>query len=144
VAAAGTETDDADLAGGIRLRAQIGHRAGNVAHDLCIGHAAGGADAGAEVVGRLDGIAFAEIKVWRDRRVTVMGELAHDLGGPLAPARDVMDDDDAGEFSRPGRLCVIGLALVAIMAAERHHFRMQTLVETHAPLPCSWVFGRYR
>ena len=61
VAAAGAEADDADLAGGVRLRAQISHGARNVAHDLRIGDAAGGADARAEIVGRLVGIAFAEI-----------------------------------------------------------------------------------
>ena len=137
MAAAGAEADDADLAGGIRLRAQISHRAGDVAHDLRIGDAAGGADAGAEIVGRLVGIALAEIKMRRDRRVAVMGKLAHDFGGPLAPARDVMNDDDAGKFSGACRPRVIGLALVAIMAAERHRFRLQTLVETHISLPCS-------
>ena len=32
----------------------------------------------------------------------MMSKLADDFRGPFAPARDVMDDDDAGKF--PGRV----------------------------------------
>ena len=42
-----------------------------------------------------------------------------------------MDDDNAREFSRAGRPRVIGLALIAIVTAERNDFRLQTLVITH-------------
>ena len=62
VAAARAESDDADSAVGIGLRAQIIHRAFDVAHDLGVGHAAGGAHARAKIVGRLVTGVFAEIK----------------------------------------------------------------------------------
>jgi hypothetical protein len=35
----------------------------------------------------------------------------------------MVDNDDAGEFPRPGRARQIGLALIAVMAAERNGFR---------------------
>ena len=113
VAAAGAESDDADFAVGVRLRAQIGHGAGNIAHDLGVGDAARGAHARADIVGAAG--AFAEIKMRRDRRIAVMRELAHHFHDPFVPARQVMDHDNAGKFSRraagarnrprPGRHC---------------------------------------
>ena len=67
----------------------------------------------------------------RDRRIAVMGELAHDFDDPFVPAGQVMDDDDAGEFSGPRRTRVIGFALIAVVAAERHRFRLQALIKAH-------------
>ena len=89
VAPAGAEADHADLAVGIGLRAQELHAAGDVAHHLLVGDAAGRAHARAHVV-RAAG-AFAEIEVRRDGRQSVMGELAGRLFDPFVPARHVMD-----------------------------------------------------
>src|SRR5580692_5338060 len=63
-----------------------------------------------------------------------MREFTHHLCGPLAPARDVMDNDNAGEFSRAGRAGVIGLTLIAVVAAEWNDFRGQSLIITHDAL----------
>ena len=74
MAAAGAEADHADLAVGVRLRPQIRGSASGVADHLVVGHAAGGANACADVVRAAR--AFAEIQVRRDGGEAVMGKLA--------------------------------------------------------------------
>src|SRR5580704_3400568 len=118
------------------------HRGRHIAHDLCVGDAAGGANAGAKVIGTFAGTAFAEIEVRRDRRVAMVRQLAHDLGGPLAQPRYVMNYDDPGELSRACRTRVVGFTLIAIVAAKRHHFGLQALIVTHRALPFSQASDR--
>ena len=77
---------------------RIRHRALDVAHHLIVGHAAGGAHAGADVIGAAGTV--AEVEVRRDRREAVMRELARDLDDPLVPARQMMNHHHAAEPSR--------------------------------------------
>ncbi len=133
--ATGAEADDADFAGGIGLSAQPRHGARGIAHDLRVGNAAGGADAGTKIVGRL--IALTEIEMVRNRRIAMMGEFAHHFHRPFIPARQVMDDNHAGKLTGARRARVIGFALVAVVSAESHRLRLQALIVAHVSTPCS-------
>ena len=77
----------ADLAVGVGLRPQIGRRAPGVADHLVVGHAAGRAHARAEVIRAAS--ALAEVQMRRDRRKSVMGELARGLDDQFVPAGHV-------------------------------------------------------
>ena len=116
MAAARAEADDADLAGGVRLRPQERHAGGDVAHHLLVVGAAGRPRPRGDVVGAAR--TEAEEQMRGDGRIAAMGAFAHDLGGPLVPAGHVMDHDDAGNFAGTLRARVIGLALVAVVTAE--------------------------
>ena len=94
MASARTEADHADLAIGVGLRAQEFHTAGDIAHHLLVGHAAGRAHPRADVIGTAG--AVAEIEMRRDRRQAMMGELAGRFFDPFVPTGHVMDQDDAG------------------------------------------------
>ena len=126
------EADHPDLAVGIGLGAQELHAAGDVAQDLFVGDAAGRAHARAHVV-RAAG-AFAEIKVRRDGRQSVMGELAGRLFDPFVPTRHVMDQHYAGPRPAAERAGVIGFAHVALMTAKGDRLREHTLI-CHVLLP---------
>jgi hypothetical protein len=73
-----------------------------VADHLRIGDAAVGPHLGGDVVGI--GVAAAAllalIEVGADREIAVMGEAARRLDVELAPARQVMDQNDARELAR--------------------------------------------
>ena len=100
-----------------------------------VGNAAGGADAGAEIVGRLAGCAFAEIKVRRNRRIAVMRNLAGRLDVPLIPAGRVMHEHDAGERARTQRPGDIGRYRLVAVAVERNGLRDHAYV-SRCCLPC--------
>src|SRR4029077_17406289 len=71
----------------------------------------------------------------RYRRIAVMGEFTHDLHGPFVPSGKMMNDDNAGILSRSNRPGVIGLALIAVVAAKFHRFRLQRAIVAHACTP---------
>src|SRR5712671_956013 len=115
---------------GARVRAAGGvpddQVVGDVANHLVVGHAARRPHARPDIVRVAR--AVAEVEMRRDGGKAVMGEFADHLRDPLVPARHMVDDDDAGEFARAGRARQIGLALVAVMAAERNGFREQARI----------------
>jgi hypothetical protein len=126
VAPARAEADHSDLAVGIGLGAQKLHAARDVAHHLLVGDAAGRAHAGADIVGAAG--AFAEIKVRRDGRQSMMGELAGRLLDPFIPPGHVMDQHHAGPRSAAERTRVIGFAHIALVAAKGDRLREHAFV----------------
>src|SRR5215468_4613316 len=131
VAPARAEADHSDLAVGIGLGAQKLHGARDVAENLLVGDAAGRAHAGADVVGTAG--AFAEIEVRRDRRQSMMGELAGRLLDPFIPPGHVMDQDDAGPRPAAERPRVIGFAHIPLMAAKGDRLREHTFIGHGVP-----------
>src|SRR5262249_25025161 len=87
--------------------------------------------AGADVVGAAG--AFAEIEVRRDRRQSMMGELAGRLLDPFIPPRHVMDQHHAGPRPAAERPCVIGFAHIALVAAEGDRLREHTFIGHGVP-----------
>ena len=131
--AAGAEAHDRHLAVGNRLGAQERHAAGDIADDLLVGYTAGGAHARADIVGISRPL--AEIEMRGDAEKAVMGELAGDFLDPFIPARHVMDDHHAGEWSGPERPGIIGFTQIAVVAVEGHGFRKHCLIrKSHSGL----------
>src|SRR5262252_3222380 len=133
VASAGAEADDSDFSRSIGLRAQIRHRAGDIAYDLGVSNSAGRPHARAKVVRTFR--SFAKIQMRRYRRVTAMSQFTHNLSDPFVPPGKMMNDDDAGILSGGDRSGVISLALVAIVGAKFHRFSLQAAIVTHACTP---------
>src|SRR6202043_1989109 len=87
------EADHADLAAGMRLRAQEVDGSGHIAEHLLVRNAAALAHLGDD---RLVGaVADPEIEARRHSGIAVMGEFARDLPGPFVPARPWGGDADA-------------------------------------------------
>jgi hypothetical protein len=129
---AGAKSDHADLAAGMRLRAQEVDGASHIAEHLLVRNAAALAHLGDH---RLVGaVADPEIEARRYGRIAVMSELAGDFAGPLVPARHVMDHDDAGMRPSIGRVCIIGIAAVAAVPAIGRHPRLY-VPERHVDPP---------
>src|SRR5271165_16037 len=116
---AGAEADHADLAAGMRLRAQKVDRTGDIAEHLLVRNAAALAHLADHRLVRA--VADPEIEARRHRGITMMSEFAGDLAGPFIPARHVVDHDDTGMRSGIGRVRVIRVASVAVMAAIGRH-----------------------
>src|SRR5262245_48647509 len=125
------EADHSDPAVGIGLGAQKLHAARGVAQHLLVGDAAGRAYAGADVVG--GACAYAEIEVRRDRRQSMMGELAGRLLDPFIPPRHVMDQHHAGPRPAADRPCVMGFAHTDLVAAEGDRLREHTFIGHGVP-----------
>ena len=124
MASAGAETNQADLAVAFRLRAQIGHRARNIAHHLRVRHTALGARLGCDVLRIARPVAMIEMR--RNGREAMMRELARGLRDPFIPAGRMMDENHAGEGAFARRLGVIGLDHVALVALHHHAFGGQS------------------
>src|SRR5262249_616056 len=68
-------------------------------------------------------------------RIAVMRQFTHHLHDPFVPSGQMMNDNNAGIFSGGARSGVIGLALVAVMAAEFHSLRLQRAIVAHGCTP---------
>src|SRR5258708_6772435 len=117
VPAAGTGTDEADLAIVIRLRAHPLHRGLGIANHLGVRNAALGAHLGGDVVGvAVAAATFALIEVGADREIAVMREPTRRLDVELAPARKMVNEHDARKgagTSWPGHVSGYGCSFVA-------------------------------
>src|SRR5262249_2226006 len=89
------------------------------------------AHAGTDVVGAAG--AFAEIEVRRDRRQSMMGELAGRLLDPFIPSRHVMDQHYAGPWPAAERPRVIGFAHVSLVAAKGDRLREHAFIGHGVP-----------
>ena len=117
--AARAEADHADLAAGMRLRAQEVDRTRDIAEHLLVGNAAALANLGDDCL--VGAVADPEIEARRHGGIAVMGEFAGDLASPFIPARHVVNHDDAGMRPGIGRVSVIRIAAVAAMPAIGLH-----------------------
>src|SRR5215472_12616420 len=115
----------------MRLRTQEVDGAGHIAEHLLVRYAAAFADLGHHRF--IGAVADAEIKVWRRRRIAVVGEFASHLAGPFVPARHMMDHDDTGMRPGAGRMRVIGIAAVPAGAAVGRHTRLNVSKSHRGP-----------
>src|SRR5215471_7326280 len=133
---AGAKADHADLAAGVRLRAQEVDGTCHIAEHLLVRDAAAFADLGDDLL--IAAVADAEIEARRHRGVAVMSEFAGDLAGPFVPTRHVVDHDDAGMRAGVGWVRVIRVAAVAAMPAIGRHPRLY-VAKRHG-----WTLPRYQ
>ncbi len=118
--------EHADLAAAVSGGAQEPHRRLHVADDLVIGYPAGRADPGSDVV--RFAVACAVVQVGADGRVAVISEPACGLLIPLIPARQMVDEDDAGEGAWPQRPREVGVDGVSPVAAQANRLGDHSLV----------------
>src|SRR5712691_1857561 len=117
LASPGAVADDADLAVQIGQAAEEVDGPLHVAHGAIVGHATGGADARAVLLGC--GLALAEVQVGHDGDVSVMGEAARDRLVRDIPARHVMDDDHARVQERAQGPGQVGIDLISLMPSDQ-------------------------
>ena len=96
---AGACSEAADLSVGVRERAKVFHRRGQIAHRLIVGKPTLGAHSCSHVVGRT--VPSPVIQVGGNGHVAVVRELPSRLTVPLVPSRHVMGEHHAGIRPRP-------------------------------------------
>jgi hypothetical protein len=124
------EADHADLAVGVGLRTQELHGARDVAQHLLVGDAARSAHARADVI--RTSWTFAEVEMRRNRRKSMVRELAGRLLDPFVPSGHVMDEHDAGPGAAE-RPRIVGFAEVTAVAAKRDRFREHAFIGHAVP-----------